>query len=110
MFDTQDLLQTRTPPTESPVAVTSGITTSTHPLDRLATLLRHRRLAATAFIIVVAGLMLQTYATVPLYRSASQVLIQDERTTAIGNLNSNDPMFWQESDQYYNTQYSILRG
>ena len=110
MFDTQDLHQTRTPPTESPVAVTSGITAAAHPLDRLATLFRHRRLAATAFTIVVAGLMLQTYTTVPLYRSLSQVLIQDERTTAVGNLNSNDPMFWQESDQYYNTQYSILRG
>ena len=64
----------------------------------------------TAFIVVVVGLMLQTYATVPLYRTSSQVLIQDERTTAVGNLNSNDPMFWQESDQYDNTQYSILRS
>jgi len=110
MFDTQDLQQARTTPPESPVTVTSGITSSAHPLDRLATLVRHRKLAVTAFIVVVVGLMLQTYATVPLYRTSSQVLIQDERTTAVGNLNSNDPMFWQESDQYYNTQYSILRS
>ena len=109
MFDTQDLQQARTTPTEPPLT-SSGVTASAHPLDRLAALFRHRRLAATAFTLVVVALMVKTYSTVPLYRTASQVLIQDERTTAVGNLNSNDPMFWQESDQYYNTQYSILRS
>src|SRR5580765_550808 len=45
-----------------------------------------------------------------MYRTSSRVMIQDERTTAVGNLNANDPAFWQESDPYYNTQYSILRS
>ncbi len=98
MFDSQDLQQARTTSTEPPLT-SSGVTASAHPLDRLAALFRHRKLAATAFMLVVVALMLQTYSTVPLYRTSSQVLIQDERTTAVGNLNSNDPMFWQESDQ-----------
>ena len=46
----------------------------------------------------------------PLSRQRARQQIQDERTTAVGNLNANDPMFWQDSEQYYNTQYSILRS
>ncbi len=61
-------------------------------------------------MIVVGLMMLQTYSKIPLYRASARVQIQDERTTAVGNLNSNDPMFWQDSEQYYNTQYSILRS
>jgi capsular exopolysaccharide synthesis family protein len=110
MFDTQDLQQHRTPPPTEISTTSAGVTSSAHPLDRLAALFRHRKVAVSAFTIVVTLLMLQTYSTVPLYRTSAQVLIQDERTTAVGNLNSNDPMFWQESDQYYNTQYSILRS
>ena len=53
-------------------------------------------------------MMLQTYSKIPLYRASAQVQIQDERTTAVGNLDANNPMFWQDSEQYYNTQYSIL--
>src|SRR6185436_16773040 len=68
------------------------------------------RIAGAAFVLVVGVMMVQTYSQVPMYRTSSRVMIQDERTTAVGNLNSNDPAFWQESDPYYNTQYSILRS
>src|SRR4029453_13377125 len=81
-----------------------------HALDRLTAIFRHRRIAGAAFAIVLGLMMLQTYSKVPLYRTSARVLIQDERTTAVGNLNANDPAFWQDSDQYYNTQYSILRS
>jgi len=81
-----------------------------HLLDRIAALLKHRRIAGAAFVIVVGVMMVQTYSQVPMYRTSSRVMIQDERTTAVGNLNANDPAFWQESDPYYNTQYSILRS
>jgi uncharacterized protein involved in exopolysaccharide biosynthesis len=63
-----------------------------------------------AFVVVVALMMLQTYSKIPLYRATARVQIQDERTTAVGNLNASDPMFWQDSEQYYNTQYSILQS
>jgi polysaccharide biosynthesis transport protein len=109
MFDAQDLQQPAGDSAPS-VPLQPGTGQQVHLLDRLNAIFRHRRLAGAAFVLVVAIVMLQTYSTIPLYRTSAQVLIQDERSTAIGNLNANDPMFWQESDQYYNTQYSILRS
>ena len=109
MFDVQDLQQTAA----SSDAVSHrqpSSATQVHLLDRLTAVFRHRKVAGTAFVIVVGLMMLQTYSKIPLYRSSARVEIRDERTTAVGNLNSNDPMFWQDSEQYYNTQYSILRS
>jgi succinoglycan biosynthesis transport protein ExoP len=109
MFDVHDL--------QSPASLTAVDSLNTipstaagHPLDRLTALMRHRRAAAAAFTIAVAAVLLQTYSTIPLYRTSARVLIQDERTVSVGKLNANDPQFWEESDQYYNTQYSILRS
>jgi succinoglycan biosynthesis transport protein ExoP len=110
MFDLQDLQQPVGTADISSVPRSSG-SHNVHLLDRLATIFRHRRVAGAAFAIVVGVMMLQTYSTIPLYRASARVVIQDERTTAsIGTLNANDPVFWQDSDQYYNTQYSILRS
>jgi succinoglycan biosynthesis transport protein ExoP len=109
MFDVQDLQQTGGP-TESPAYAPASSGQSVHLLDRLTALFRHRRLAGAAFATVVGLMMLQTYSKVPLYRTSSRLLIQDERTTMVGNLNASDPAFWQDSEQYYNTQYSILRS
>ncbi len=110
MFDVQDLQQTAgaTKSSSSPRQSSSG--QQVHLLDRLTAVFRHRRIAGAAFVIVVGLMMLQTYSKIPLYRASARVEIQDERTTAVGNLNSNDPMFWQDSERYYNTQYSILRS
>jgi polysaccharide biosynthesis transport protein len=110
MFDAQDLQQSPGS-NETPVLqpLSSG-GQSIHLLDRLTAIFRHRRLAGAAFAVVVGLMMLQTYSKIPLYRAGARVLIQDERTTAVGNLNANDPAFWQDSEQYYNTQYSILRS
>jgi polysaccharide biosynthesis transport protein len=110
MFDAQDLQQSpgsaETPILPAPSAASQQI----HLLDRLTAVSRHRRIAGAAFVIVVGLMMMQTYSKTPLYRAGARVLIQDERTTAIGSLNANDPAFWQDSEQYYNTQYSILRS
>ena len=110
MFDAQDLRATSTPQTDSPSLPVPGGSQPVHLLDRIAAILKHRRIAGAAFVLVVGGMMVQTYSQVPMYRTSSRVIIQDERTTAVGNLNANDPAFWQESDPYYNTQYSILRS
>jgi succinoglycan biosynthesis transport protein ExoP len=109
MFDAQDLPASATP-MDSPSLPVPGGAQPVHVLDRLAALFKHRRLVAAAFVVVVGVMMMQTYSQVPMYRTSARVMIQDERTVAVGNLNANDPMFWQESDQYYNTQYSILRS
>ncbi|HXW08447.1 MAG TPA: polysaccharide biosynthesis tyrosine autokinase, partial [Vicinamibacterales bacterium] len=110
MFDTQDLQPPATVAPDAGPLPLSQASQPVHPLDRLTAVFRHRRVAGAAFVIVVGILALQTYSMIPLYRASAQVLIQDERSTAVGNLNANDPLFWQESDQYYNTQYSILRS
>jgi polysaccharide biosynthesis transport protein len=110
MFDSQDL--------QPPPAATEGYANgqspgasgSVHLLDRLNAIFRHRRLAGAAFVVVVTLLTVRSYSTVPQYRTSARLVIQDERTVAVGSLNANDPMFWQESDQFYNTQYSILRS
>src|SRR4029450_13034546 len=111
MFDCQDLQQPPASTTETSQGYpqTSGAQ-PVHALDRLTAIFRHRRIAGAAFAIVLGLMMLHTYSKVPLYRTSARVLIQDERTTAVGNLNANDPAFWQDSDQYYNTQYSIRRS
>ena len=110
MFDVQDLQQTAgaTESSSSPRQSSSG--QQVHLLDRLTAVFRHRRIAGAAFVIVVSLMMLQTYSKIPLYRASARVEIQDERSTAVGNLNSNDPMYCQDPEPYYNTQYSILRS
>src|SRR5262245_21902461 len=110
MFDVQDLQQTTAGTTESSIGQASS-GQSVHLLDRLTAIFRHRKVAGVSFAIVVGLMMLQTYSKIPLYRTSARVLIQDERTTStVGNLNANDPAFWQDPEQYYNTQYSILRS
>ncbi len=110
MFDVQDLQTTAgaTESSSSPRQSSSG--QQVHLLDRLTAVFRHRRIAGAAFVIVVSVMMLQTYSKIPLYRASARVEIQDERSTAVGNLNSNDPMYFQDPEPYYNTQHSILRS
>jgi succinoglycan biosynthesis transport protein ExoP len=110
MFDVQDLQQPAGASESAPVPSSVASGQNVHLLDRLAAIFRHRRVAGAAFVVVVALTMLQTYSKIPLYRATARVQIQDERTTAVGNLNASDPMFWQDSEQYYNTQYSILQS
>lgn len=108
MFDAQDL---PTPaPMDAPSLPTTGSAQPAHLLDHIAAMLKHRRLAGAAFVVVVGVMMMQSYSQIAMYRTSSRVMIQDERTLAVGNLNANDPAFWEDSDPYFNTQYSILRS
>ncbi len=107
MFDTQELPATDVP---SSLPLPAPSAQPVHLLDRLNALFKHRRVAGAAFVLVVTAMMIQTYSTIPIYQASSRVLIQDERTTQVANLNVNDPMFWQDSEQYYKTQYSILQS
>ena len=45
-----------------------------------------------------------------MYRASAKILIQDERTTAVGTLNSSDPVYWQDPEPYHNTQHRILES
>ena len=81
-----------------------------HLLDRLAVVFKHLRLIGAVFAIVVSIAMLESYSATPLYRSLARIVIQDERSTAIGSLNSTDPAYWQDPEPYFNTQYRILQS
>ena len=112
MFDTQDL-RAQAPggvagpaPLQLPVAAPQPM----HVLDRLNAVFKHRRLAGVAFVLVVTTMMVQTYSTIPVFQAFSRVQIQDERTTQVGNLNANDPAFWQDSEPYYRTQYEVIKS
>jgi capsular exopolysaccharide synthesis family protein len=108
MFDTQEL---RTPGEPGVVPATpASAGQSTHLLDRLTAVFKHRRVAGTAFLLVVTAMMVQTYSTIPIYQTWARIEIQDERSVSIGNLGVNDPSYWQESDPYYRTQYQILQS
>ena len=88
MFDAQDLQQAGAPVDTGSGHASAQSGRSVHLLDKLTAIFRHRRIAGTAFVIVVGLMMLQTYSKIPLYRTSARVVIQDERTTAVGNLNA----------------------
>lgn len=86
-----------------------------HLLDRLNVIYKHRRVAASVFLLVVLASLLRTYTTTPLYRAQARLLIdlQDERTAAVAtalNGGSAPATYWQDPQVYYQTQYSILAG
>jgi capsular exopolysaccharide synthesis family protein len=84
---------------------------SVHLLDRLNAVFKHRRLAGTAFALVVAVMMIQTYSTVPMYQTSAKIQIEDEKVTNFSNLNPNAPtLFASDPTEYRKTQYSILRS
>lgn len=90
------------PPLETPPDV--------HLLDHLAVVFRHVRLVSAVFAVVVSITMLESYSGTPLYKTSARIVIQDERSTAIGALNSSDPAYWQDPEPYFNTQYRILQS
>jgi capsular exopolysaccharide synthesis family protein len=81
-----------------------------HILDRLVAVFRHVRLVVAVFSVVLALGILQSYSTVPRYKAKATVLIQDERSTSITNLDANTPAYWEDPEPYFNTQFQILRG
>ena len=82
-----------------------------HLLDRLNAVFKHRRLAGTAFVFVVAVMMIQTYSTVPMYETSARLQIEDEKSTNLSNLNENNAgINYQDPTEYRKTQYSILRS
>jgi uncharacterized protein involved in exopolysaccharide biosynthesis len=84
---------------------------SVHLLDRLNAVFKHRRLAGTAFVLVVAVMMIQTYSTVPMYETSARLQIEDEKSTNLSNLNENNAgINYQDPAEYKKTQFSILRS
>src|ERR687895_1598477 len=81
-----------------------------HVLDRLAVVFKHLRLIGAVFAVVVAIAMLESYSATPMYRTQARIVIQDERSASVANLNASEPAYWQDPEPYFNTQYRILQS
>lgn len=81
-----------------------------HILDRLAVLYRYRRIALAVFVLTTAAIMIQGYSNIQMYEAQAQLLIEDERSTAVPGLNNDANQFYADPEPYYQTQYRILQG
>jgi succinoglycan biosynthesis transport protein ExoP len=80
-----------------------------HLFDRLAIIVKHWKVAITVAVLVVTGMMYQTYTTVPLYRAQARIQIDEEHTTAQTDFKEASPVY-TDPEPYYQTQYKILQG
>jgi polysaccharide biosynthesis transport protein len=109
---------TRLPrPSPAPAAQNAGHTppafapeNDVHILDRIAVLYRYRRIVVAVFVLTTAAMMIQGYTSLQLYQAQAQIMIEDERATAVPGLNSTENVFYEDPEPYYNTQYRILKG
>ena len=80
-----------------------------HLFDRLAIIIKHWKAAAAIATLVVAGMMYQTFTTVPLYRAQARVQIDEEQTAAQTDFKESS-LVYSDPEPYYQTQYKILQG
>jgi uncharacterized protein involved in exopolysaccharide biosynthesis len=81
-----------------------------HLLDRIAVIYRYRRIVLAVFVLATAAMMIQGYSNVQVYQSKAQILIEDERSTAVPGITSTDNTYYEDPEPYYKTQYKILTG
>jgi len=80
-----------------------------HLFDRLAIIIKHWKACAALAMLVIAGMMYQTFTTVPLYRAQSRIQIDEEQTTAQVDFKQPE-LVYSDPEPYYQTQYKILQG
>jgi succinoglycan biosynthesis transport protein ExoP len=95
-------------PTPSLPPATLSPLGETHLLDRLAVLHKYRYAGLAVFLVVVAWMMVDSYTTVPVYRAAARIQIDEENAGLPGEFR--DAYYYQDPEPYLNTQYRILRG
>src|SRR5215208_4381180 len=81
-----------------------------HILDRLAVVFRYRRIVISVFILTTMAMMVQDYSSVKVYRAQAQLLIEDERSTAMPGITSDANTYYEDPEPYYKTQFRILKG
>jgi succinoglycan biosynthesis transport protein ExoP len=79
-----------------------------HLLDRLAVLHKYRYAGIVVFALAVAWMMVDSYTTIPVYRAAARLQIDEESAGLPGEFR--DAYYYQDPEPYLNTQYRILRG
>jgi len=80
-----------------------------HLFDRLAIIIKHWKPAIGVAVLVITGMMYQTYTTVPLYRAQARIQIDEEHTTAQTDFKE-PSLVYTDPEPYYQTQYKILQG
>src|SRR5438552_16283391 len=80
-----------------------------HLFDRVAIIIKHWKAAMAVAIMVVAGMMYQTFTTVPLYRAQARIQIDEEQTTVQTDFKQPE-LIYSDPEPYYQTQYKILQG
>src|SRR5688572_27534323 len=112
MFDTQEMRAPALPnePTTAVPLPPMGAGQPTHILDHLTAIFKHRRVAGTAFGLVVTVMMLQSYSTIPQYQTSARLEINDPRSIAVQTLGSDDPRYWEGPDVYNATQIQVLQS
>jgi polysaccharide biosynthesis transport protein len=80
-----------------------------HLFDRLALIIKHWKAAIGVAMLVITGMMYQTYTTVPLYRAQARIQIDEEHTTAQTDFRE-PSLVYSDPEPYYQTQYKILQG
>jgi polysaccharide biosynthesis transport protein len=88
----------------------NAATDEVHLLDRVAVIYRYRRIALTVFVLATAAMMIQGYSNIQVYQSKAQILIEDERSTAVPGITTTDNTYYEDPEPYYKTQYRILTG
>jgi succinoglycan biosynthesis transport protein ExoP len=81
-----------------------------HILDRLAVVFRYRRIVISVFVLTTMAMMIQDYSSVKVFRAQAQLLIEDERSTAMPGITSDANTYYEDPEPYYKTQFRILKG
>ena len=81
-----------------------------HILDRLAVIYRYRRIAVAVFVLASAAMMIQGYSNIQVYQAQAQILIEDERSTAVPGITSTDNTYYQDPEPYYQNAVQDSHG
>jgi capsular exopolysaccharide synthesis family protein len=81
-----------------------------HLLDRLAVLYRYRRLCVTVFVLSTTAMIIQGYTNVQMFQAQARLEINDERSTAVPGLSTDQNTYYEDPEPYFSTQHKILKG
>src|SRR5215470_4046749 len=100
------------PPPHAHARKTGGLFSpdpNVHLFDRLAIIIKHWKPAVGVAMLIITGMMYQTYTTIPLYRAQARIQIDEEHTTAQTDFKE-PSLVYSDPEPYYQTQYKILQG
>ena len=81
-----------------------------HLFDRFAVVVKYYKAVLVMFVLVTAGMMYQTYTTIPMYRAQARIHIEEEHTAQVTPEFQESLLTYSDPDLYYTTQHRILQG